>query len=183
MRCGCFRLDRDTLIFAILFLFNGLFILVDIIEDSHHGPPLNHLFIEGGAFATSLFGLACIGKTGLRFKRRIGELGLQLKEASLAAEKWKVQASDHLKGLNHLIDRQFKEWKLSPSEKEIVLLMLKGLSHKEIAEIRETNERTVRVQANSIYCKSGLKNRAQLSAFFLGGLMSSPQSNSPDTAE
>jgi DNA-binding NarL/FixJ family response regulator len=49
--------------------------------------------------------------------------------------------------------------------------MLKGLSHREVSEIRHTSEATVRQQALMVYRKSGLANRAELSAFFLEDLL------------
>jgi hypothetical protein len=53
----------------------------------------------------------------------------------------------------------------------VALLLLKGLSLKEIAAIRVTTERTVRAQARSLYSKAGLTGRAALSAFFLEDLL------------
>ena len=49
--------------------------------------------------------------------------------------------------------------------------MLKGLSHKEIADIRATSETTIRQQALAVYRKSDLRSRAELSAFFLEDLL------------
>lgn len=51
------------------------------------------------------------------------------------------------------------------------LLLLKGLSHKVIAEVRATSERTVRQQALAVYRKAGLAGRAELAAFFLEDLL------------
>jgi hypothetical protein len=48
---------------------------------------------------------------------------------------------------------------------------IQGLSHKEIAEIRETSERTVREQSRTLYRKSSLAGRSSLSAFFLEDLL------------
>jgi DNA-binding NarL/FixJ family response regulator len=53
----------------------------------------------------------------------------------------------------------------------VALLLLKGLAHKEIADARETSERTVRQQSLAIYRKAGLSGRAELSAFFLEDLL------------
>jgi DNA-binding NarL/FixJ family response regulator len=55
-------------------------------------------------------------------------------------------------------------------EREVGLL-LKGLSHKEIADARSISETTIRQQALAIYRKSGLRSRAELSAFFLEDLL------------
>jgi len=59
---------------------------------------------------------------------------------------------------------------LTPAEREVGLLLLKGLSHKEAAT-RATSETTIRQQALAIYRKSGLRNRSELSAFFLEDLL------------
>ena len=50
-------------------------------------------------------------------------------------------------------------------------LLLKGLSLKEIADIRHTTEKTARAQSGSIYAKSGLSGRSELAAFFLEDLL------------
>ena len=62
-------------------------------------------------------------------------------------------------------------WKLTHAEKEVALLLLKGLSLKEVAELRHVSEKTARAQSFSVYAKSGLGGRAELSAFFLEDLM------------
>ena len=69
------------------------------------------------------------------------------------------------------LDRQFQRWALSPAEKEVALLLLKGLSHKEIAEVRSITEATARQQARAVYKKAGLSGRADLAAFFLEDLL------------
>ena len=48
--------------------------------------------------------------------------------------------------------------------------MLKGLSLREIGGLRATTETTIRQQAQGIYRKSNLANRAELSAYFLEDL-------------
>ena len=60
---------------------------------------------------------------------------------------------------------------MTPAEREVGLLLLKGLSHKEVAAARSTGETTIRQQALGIYRKSGLRNRSELSAFFLEDLL------------
>ena len=76
-----------------------------------------------------------------------------------------------LRGLGEAIDAQFDRWGLTPAEREVALLILKGLSHKEIAAVRESSERTARQQARAIYAKANLSGRAALSAFFLEDLL------------
>jgi len=50
-------------------------------------------------------------------------------------------------------------WKLTDAEREVGLLILKGLSLKEIAAVRVTSERTIHAQAQSIDAKAGLSGR------------------------
>ena len=95
----------------------------------------------------------------------------QLEVSVLETSRWKREAGDLLAGLGVAIDAQFERWVLSPAEREVALLMLKGLSHKEIASIRHVGEATVRQQAQGIYRKSGLANRNDLAAFFLEDLL------------
>ena len=61
---------------------------------------------------------------------------------------------------------------------EVALLLLKGLSHKEIAEVRGVAETTVRQQARALYKKAGLGGRNDLAAFFLEDLLG-PQPGVP----
>lgn len=93
--------------------------------------------------------------------------------ATLAAQRdaWAVRAEAWLEGLGHAIDGQFRAWRLTPTESEIALLLLKGFGHKEIAALTHRSERTVRQHASVVYDKANLSGRAELAAFFLHGLM------------
>ena len=94
-----------------------------------------------------------------------------LDAARIQGRQWRDETRALLKGLGEAIDRQFLTWKLTEAEREIGLLLLTGLSLKEIAAVRVTSERTIRAQARSIYAKAGLSGRAALSAFFLEDLL------------
>lgn len=70
-----------------------------------------------------------------------------------------------------VMKQQFVDWKLTPTESEIAMLLIKGLSMKEIAELRGVKEKTVRLQATSIYAKSGYAGRHELVAHFIEDLL------------
>lgn len=91
--------------------------------------------------------------------------------ARVQGQRWRTEARSYLDGLGQAINEQFSRWNLTDAEREVALLLLKGLSTKEIAAVRATSERTIREQARSIYAKSGLTGRAALSAFFLEDLL------------
>ena len=86
-------------------------------------------------------------------------------------ERFRRETKDLTLGLSAKIEEQLDLWRLSKAEKEVALLLLKGLGQREIAEIRKTAEKTIRQQATSIYQKSHLTGRHELSAFFLEDLL------------
>ncbi len=90
--------------------------------------------------------------------------------ARAEGSEWRGKVQTHLSGLKAGMDVQFREWGLTGAESEIGLLILKGLSHKEIAALRATTEATVRQQAQSIYRKAKLPGKTAFSAYFLEDL-------------
>ena len=68
-------------------------------------------------------------------------------------------------------DERFTAWGLTPAEREVALLLLKGRSHKQIAFATGRSERTVRQHAVAVYQKSSLSGRAELAAFFLEDIL------------
>jgi DNA-binding CsgD family transcriptional regulator len=94
-----------------------------------------------------------------------------LEVARVEGQRWRSEARTLLNGLGEAIDQQFSRWNLTEAEREVALLLLKGLSLKEAAQVRATSERTIRAQARSLYAKAGVSGRAALSAFFLEDLL------------
>ena len=89
----------------------------------------------------------------------------------LERDRWRASAREALEGLGRAIDAQFDEWRLTPAEREVALLLLKGYGHKRVADLTGRSERTARQHAGTVYEKAGLGGRAELSAFFLQDLM------------
>lgn len=69
------------------------------------------------------------------------------------------------------VEKQFATWKLTLSEREVAVALLKGLSFQEIALMRDTREKTVRQHASTVYRKSGLAGRHELAAWFFEDLL------------
>ena len=69
------------------------------------------------------------------------------------------------------MQRQFDDWQLTESEQDVVILMLKGLTFREIAQLRETREKTVRQQASTVYRKANVMSRNELAAWFFEDLL------------
>ncbi len=110
---------------------------------------------------------------GVTRRQRDEQLTLirDIEVARVQGKRWRTEARTYLNGLGDAIDTQFSRWGLTEAEREVALLLLKGLSLKEAAVVRATNERTVRSQARALYAKAGLSGRAALSAFFLEDLL------------
>ena len=68
------------------------------------------------------------------------------------------------------IDWQLKEWQFTQAQHEIAILLLKGLSIKEIADQRHVQEKTIRNHLSAIYDKSGLPGRHVFCSWFVEGL-------------
>ncbi len=93
-----------------------------------------------------------------------------LEIARAEGEDWRNKVQSHLAGIRIEMEKQFEEWGMTAAEQEIGMLILKGLTHKEVASLRGTTEATVRQQAQSIYQKSNLPGKTAFSAYFLEDL-------------
>jgi DNA-binding CsgD family transcriptional regulator len=167
-------LDGRTRSWAIAAVIAGvvLFLAIEWIEEPDQTPwqLLLELLKIAPVVATSV-GVAVL----FRITRAQREEHLQvirdLEVARLQGQRWRTESRALLDGLGTAIDAQFTRWNLTDAEREVALLLLKGLSTKEIAAVRAGSERTVREHARAIYAKAGLTGRAALSAFFLEDLL------------
>ncbi|MDP1554712.1 MAG: LuxR C-terminal-related transcriptional regulator [Hyphomonas sp.] len=151
---------------ATIFLFGmiAVFVVLDMVLDIVKGETPGHLIVESIKLIMAF--------TGLAFGTwRIRRLSQALHEARQDARRWQEENRSLVQGLGEAISRQFGAWGLSDAEAEIGLLLLKGLSFQEVADVRKTSERTVREQARSVYRKSGLAGRSELAAYFLEDLL------------
>jgi DNA-binding CsgD family transcriptional regulator len=156
---------------AVLFALIAFLIAFDVVSDYRAGTDALHLVTEGLVMALALCGVLALWRQLRSTSRAAMQLRIDLEAARLEAQRFRSEARDALRGLGEAIDRQFGRWHLTPAEREVGLLLLKGLSHKEIAQARSTSETTIRQQALVIYRKAGLRNRSELSAFFLEDLL------------
>lgn len=71
---------------------------------------------------------------------------------------------------HELMIRRFEEWGLTPSEKDVALFTLKGLSNSQIADLRGKSVGTIKAQCNAIYQKANVSGRTQLISHFIEDL-------------
>jgi len=166
------QLDLERFLVGLSLAVVFLSALFDYVED----------ISEGGTYIELLFDTALnffvIGTLLYIWRKRPNatqsrnrQLEQVLKRSSEDLKRWQEKSADILRGLGEKIDEQLNEWSLSSAEKDVALLLIKGLSTKELAHVRGTSEKTVRQQASQIYAKANLENRAELAAFFLEDLL------------
>ena len=144
-----------TIVLVAATLFFAFDIIVDLVAKDESWM---HLFVESIVFLA-------ISTVLFQELRRLRQLKAELSEERIRTARLSGE-------LLAVMRDQFAQWGLSPSESEIALLLIKGLSMKEIAEARRVKEKTIRQQATSVYAKSGYAGRHELAAHFIEDLMS-----------
>lgn len=169
---------KERLVIASVLLAIALLVGMDLITDLQQGVALWHALMEGMIALSALFGVGYILRGSVKLKHRLEKEIHDFSEFRLEAEAWRSQAKKYIEGLSVAIDQQLTRWNLSAAEKEVAFLLLKGMSLKEIAQVRGTTEKTARVQSTAVYSKSGLAGRSELSAFFLEDLLAPHETQS-----
>jgi len=146
--------------------------LGDVIYDYREGASTAHLLME---LSIAIISSALIvGLTLGIWKQTRSNNQLKTELATLSEVNEQVlppalATARHELGL--VLKEQFETWKLTLTEREVAMLLLKGLSFKEIASVRNTMEKTVRQQASSIYKKANVTGRHAFSAWFIEDLL------------
>ena len=150
-----------------------IFVMVsfDLLKDAAEGVAAWHVLIEACAGLAALFGMFYLMRGTFRLQHRLHREQADFSAFRQEAERWRAESRKYVDGLSRAIDEQLTKWKLTPAEKEVAFLLLKGLGLKEISVIRNTSEKTARVQSIAIYAKAGISGRSELSAFFLEDLL------------
>jgi DNA-binding CsgD family transcriptional regulator len=169
---------NETFPHASLYRFLSILLLaivvagtVDLILDAPSTVWSLHILVEICIVTMSLGTAIFLWWSWHRARQDLVVAGQVLRENQRERDAWRARAQKILRGLGEEIDEQLGEWGLTPVERQTALMLLKGLSHKEIAHLSDKSERTVRQHAIAVYRKSGLGGRAELSAFFLEDLL------------
>jgi DNA-binding NarL/FixJ family response regulator len=162
---------RINIIVSLVLIGYAVFLCFDLLNDWTAGATILHMITEGAvAVLTVALGFYLV-RDGFRLRSKSQTLANRVNELEMETSDWKKRTTTYVRGLTIEINEQLASWQLSPAEKEIAMLLLKGCSNKEIAQARNTSEHTVKQQASAIYKKSGLKSRSEMGAFFLGDLL------------
>jgi DNA-binding CsgD family transcriptional regulator len=137
--------------------FFTLDVIADITGWQRFEDGAVHYVLEMAAVIALTVGVGLTAVQIRRIRSRQARMEAQLRIASGA--------------FMELLEERFDAWALTPSERDVALLAIKGLSIAEIAEVRHTKDGTVKAQCNAIYSKAGVTGRQQLLSLFIEELM------------
>lgn len=152
-----------TLIMAVLVaqIICALVFVADVLRDlADLGGPAWELLPEALASVALFAGIIFTFVYLLHLLRRKANLERSVGLASAA--------------LHDVVEQHFDEWKLTPSERDVATLMVKGLSISEIAGVRGSAEGTVKAHLNGIYRKADARNRAEVLSHIMDTLIDKP---------
>jgi len=139
----------------LFFLFDIIFDVRDQISEAtmYETFELIHLLFEG-------FAVVAIGAgIWLTFQYQT-----VLKEQAENAE----ESLYYLKNdFDTLLKRKFAAWGFTDAEREIAILVLRGFTNAQIAELRETKVGTVKVQIHKLIQKTNSVSRTDFMAIFM----------------
>jgi DNA-binding CsgD family transcriptional regulator len=163
--------QRERFVIAGILFLVTILVGFDIFTDSKEGVVLWHVITEGSIGVIALAGVFYLLRGTVNLRHRLEKEIEDFSAFKRESDLWRADSRKYVDGLARAIDQQLSKWKLTTAEKEVAFLLLKGLSLKEVAEVRNTTEKTARVQSIAVYSKAGISGRSELSAFFLEDLL------------
>lgn len=144
-------------LFLLVQTLAAVFFVGDAIADVMAGDIGAHLYFEMLVAVALAMG---VGLGALALRQTLDEMRAQ--DVALASARG---------ALGDVIAAQFTDWGLTPAERDVAFLALKGLDVAEIADLRGRAAGTVRAQLTRIYSKAGVSGRAQFAAWFVEDLL------------
>ncbi|HCE72226.1 helix-turn-helix transcriptional regulator [Ruegeria pomeroyi] len=140
----------------------ALFFIGDVLADLRAGndDTGTHLWLEG-----SVALVLCIG---------LGVLMYELRQLLMRMERVTTTLRAARGEMAEVIEGFFADWGLTPAERDVALMILKGLDNDSIATVRGRAAGTVRAQSAAIYAKAGVDGRTQFLSLFMEELLADP---------
>ena len=161
---------RRALLFGFVLVVLGSS-AAEIATEFAAGEPLGEMWDDVVLFAIAALIAALFVRDWLVQQRTLESLRAQLDGARGQLAERDADSRRIASEYREVVQRQFDAWELTPSEQEVVLGLLKGLSFRELAELRGTREKTVRQHAANVYRKAGVAGRHELAAWFFEDLL------------
>jgi DNA-binding NarL/FixJ family response regulator len=161
------HVERPLVLMLVLIAAGGA---IDLVLDAPDDWLSVHVVYEVVLIAGALAMATWLWSRWRQAERSNVELSRMVVQRQAERDAWRSSAEEALAGLAVAIDRQLALWALTPAEREVVIRLLKGRSHKQIAAETDRSERTVRQHAVAAYQKAGVGGRAELAAYFVRDL-------------
>ena len=165
---------RTFLISSLLItitVYSGFEVKAELVRHSGSYKAMLHGALEIGLIVASLI-LLFYFVFQLR-RKQLDQKSMSEKMQALREQLANSGQSDQANeaSFQKAVDEQFTAWRFTSSEKEVAMLLLRGLSVKEIADVRHVQEKTVHNQLATIYDKSQLFGRHIFAARFFEDLL------------
>jgi DNA-binding CsgD family transcriptional regulator len=85
--------------------------------------------------------------------------------------------------VHDILEEYYRNWQLTPAERDVAGFVFKGCSIAEIAQLRGSAEGTVKAHLNAVYRKSGASNRSALLSLLIEDLMNGPVLEGQENAD
>jgi DNA-binding NarL/FixJ family response regulator len=151
-------LSRNAVVLGMALLLGCMaFFVIDVIVDI-----VEHVLSRTPYGASELvhlvFEILAVG--GLSYAALTLRAYLRLSRAEAARSKETIQM---LRGnFDAVLREKFDEWGLTAAERDVTLLIIRGLSGAEIAAARNTAQGTIKAQSTSIFRKIGVGSKTEL---------------------
>lgn len=142
---------------SVFFVYD---VLIDIVNHISNRVDNIHLFVE----IVATIGLALAIFFEIAYLRSLLERNAQIERGMRVATG----------ALHDVIEEYFSDWGLTPSERDVALFTIKGLSISEIAEMRDSRDGTIKAHLNGIYRKADVSGRGQLISLLVEDLIAKP---------
>lgn len=163
--------DKVFILSSAFLVLVGVLSIIDIFMDKSDQLSTVHIVGEFVLIFLSFSGSFYFISQASFYRESNVKLKTQVDTLEKKNSHYLEQVQLYKTGLSEAIDEEFNLWKLTPSEKEIGIMLIKGMSYSEISEARNISERTARNQGSSVLSKAGLKNKSELIAYFLEDLL------------
>lgn len=107
--------------------------------------------------------------TGLLLGSVLGFIALRRTENRMHKAESQVRLASG--AFMEVLKEHYERWGLTPAERDVATFAIKGMSLREIANLRETSPGTIKAQTNAIYRKANVSGRPQLMSLFVEELI------------
>jgi len=156
--------------FLILLTVYATYEVYDELSDLGQGESPLTVWMEILIVTSSLGFIFYVTQLLYKNQRQQKEMAQTLEQVKQQLHSSNKRLQESKEAFRSTIEWQLDEWQLTQTQKDIALLLLKGLDTRQIADMRHVQEKTIRNHLSAIYDKSGLPGRHVFCAWFFEGL-------------